>query len=80
MPKAARLTSYDDLMIEHTAHVEVEHGVRLCGLSPMLHIRVVPCHLRRSFPACIPFLTKLDLVSTDALKGAENERLPSTAV
>ena len=47
----------------------------VCPLSPILHIRRVPCHRRFSFPADRPVLTNCPRVSTAALERELNSFL-----
>ena len=60
-------TSKDVLMMQQREHVGAEQNW-VCPLSPILHIRRVPCHRRFSFPADRPVLTNWPWASTAALK------------
>jgi hypothetical protein len=50
-------------MMEHREHEEREQS-SVTPLSPMLHILVVPCHLRFSLPRDLPREEKFPLAST----------------
>ena len=63
-------TSKDVLMMQQREHVGAEQNW-VCPLSPMLHIRRVPCQRRFSFPADRPVLTNWPCASTAALKRDE---------
>ena len=63
-------TSKEVRMMQQREQVGAEQNW-VCPLSPILHIRRVPCHRRFSFPADRPVLTNCPRVSTAALERVE---------
>ena len=60
-------------MILHREHEEFEQN-SVTPLSPMLHVLVVPCHLRFSFPRDFLREIKFPLASTRSLCVSQRER------
>ena len=61
-------------MMQHREH-EVSEQKFVTPLSPMLHLLVVPCHLRFSFPRVLFWEAKLPLASTRFLEPRASARV-----